>query len=87
MRIEKVLFAVKDIDGFDEIQKSLDSLKEETEKWLKTNFEQWRDQAMTLISQGDLTYVFFLHRFNNIETKCTQFPVQMINKQLSYPIL
>lgn len=57
IRIEKVLFAVKDIEGFDEIQKSLDNLKEETEKWLKTNFEQWRDQAMSLISQGDLTYV------------------------------
>lgn len=54
-RIEKVLFAVKDIDGFDEIQRVLDDLKEETEKWLKTNFEQWRDQAMDLISQGDLT--------------------------------
>lgn len=58
IRIEKVLFAVKDIDGFDEIQKALDNLKEETEKWLKSNFEQWRDQAMSSILQGDLMYVF-----------------------------
>lgn len=57
IRIEKVLFAVKDIEGFDEIQKALDNLKDETDKWLKSNFEQWRDQAMALILQGDLMYV------------------------------
>lgn len=45
------------VEGYDEIKQSLDNLKEETEKWLKANFEQWRDQSMTSISQGDLTYV------------------------------
>lgn len=57
-QIERVLFVVKDIEGYDEIKQSLDSLKEETDKWLKSNFEQWRDQSMAAISQGDLTYGF-----------------------------
>lgn len=64
-----MLFAVKDIDGFDVIQKALDNLKDETEKWLKSNFEQWRDQAMASISQGDLTYVSILSFFLQLNSK------------------
>lgn len=59
-QIEKVLFVVIDVDGYDTIKKSLDDLKEETEKWLKSNFEQWRDDCLASISMGDLTYVVFL---------------------------
>lgn len=54
-QIEKVLFVVTDIDGYDTIKKSLDDLKGETERWLKSNFEQWRDESLVAISQGDLT--------------------------------
>lgn len=54
-QIEKVLFVVKDQDGYDVIKKSLDDLKEETEKWIKTNFDQWRDQCIADIAIGDLT--------------------------------
>lgn len=54
-QIEKVLFVVKDQDGYDVIKKSLDDLKEETEKWIKTNFDQWRDQCIGDIATGDLT--------------------------------
>lgn len=50
---------MKDIDGYDTIKKSLDDLKEETDKWLKSNFEQWRDESLSSISMGDLTCVFF----------------------------
>lgn len=51
------MFVVKDLDGYETIKKSLDDLKEETEKWLKSNFEQWRDESVMSTSQGDLTYV------------------------------
>lgn len=54
---------MKNVEGYDDIKQSLDNLKEETEKWLKSNFEQWRDQSMASITQGDLTYV--------IEITCT----------------
>lgn len=57
-QIEKVLFVVKDIDGYDTIKKSLDDLKEETERWLKANFEQWRDESLIAVTQEDLTYAF-----------------------------
>lgn len=53
-QIEKLLFVVSDVDGYDTIKKSLDDLKDETDKWLKSNFEQWRDKSLALISTGDL---------------------------------
>lgn len=45
---------IKDIEGYETIKKSLDNLKEEVEKWLKGNYDQWRDQSLAAISQGDL---------------------------------
>lgn len=60
--IESVLFVVKDMEGFETIERSIDDLKAETEKWIKTNFDQWRDQSIIAISHGDLTLVTFHHK-------------------------
>lgn len=54
-----MLFVVKDMEGFETIERSIDDLTAETEKWIKTNFDQWRDQSLVAISQGDLTLVTF----------------------------
>lgn len=56
-QIEEVLFVVKDLDGYDTIKRLLDGLKDETEKWLISNFDQWRSESLMAISTGDLTYV------------------------------
>lgn len=56
-QIEEVLFVVKDLDGYDSIKRLLDGLKDETEKWLISNFDQWRSESLMAISTGDLTYV------------------------------
>lgn len=53
-QLEKVLFVIEDIDGYELIKKSLDDLKDETDNWLKTNFDEWRDQSLAAVSQGDL---------------------------------
>lgn len=49
------------MDGFDTIKNALDDLNTETGKWLKTNFDEWRDKSLTAISQGDLTLVFLIY--------------------------
>lgn len=67
--IEKVLFVVNDIDGYETIKKSLDDLKDETEKWLNSNFEQWRSQSLMAISMGDLTYAIIMIPFFFLESK------------------
>lgn len=53
-----MLFVVQDIDGYETVKKSLDDLKDETEKWLGSNFDQWRSQSLMAISMGDLTYAY-----------------------------
>lgn len=46
---------VRDIDGYDIVRKSLDDLKQETQKWIESNFDTWREQSLTSIARGDLT--------------------------------
>lgn len=46
---------VRDIDGYDVVRKSLDDLKEETQKWIDSNFDTWREQSLAAIARGDLT--------------------------------
>lgn len=54
-QIDQVTYIVRNIEGYEIIKKSLDDLKDETEKWIKTNFDLWREQSLASISQGDLT--------------------------------
>lgn len=54
-QVDKVMHLVRDIDGYDVVRKSLDDLKQETEKWLESNFDTWREQSLTAIARGDLT--------------------------------
>lgn len=54
-QIEKVMHLVRDIDGYDVVRKSLTDLKEETNKWIESNFEAWREQSLTSIMRGELT--------------------------------
>lgn len=54
-QIDKVMHLVRDIDGYDVVRKQLDDLKQETQKWIDSNFETWREQSLTSIARGDLT--------------------------------
>lgn len=46
---------VRDIDGYEVVQKSHDELKQETQKWIESSFETWREQSLTAVARGDLT--------------------------------
>lgn len=54
-QIDKVMHLVRDIDGYDIVRKSLDDLKQETQKWIESNFDTWREQSLTSITRGELT--------------------------------
>lgn len=47
---------VENIEGYDDVRKSLDNLKQETQKWIDSNFDEWRNQSLSAISRGELTY-------------------------------
>lgn len=55
--INNISHLVENHADFEDINKSLDNLKEEIGNLLKTNFDLWREQSASSIEKGELTYV------------------------------
>lgn len=39
---------------YEQIKNSLDDLTANTEKWIETNFDAWKQQSLDQVAQGDL---------------------------------
>lgn len=57
IEISNVSYLIKDMNGYDSVEKLLNSLNDETERWLQASFETWRQQSLASVSTGNLTYV------------------------------
>lgn len=73
--IAKICYLIEDVNGYESIQTALNNLKDETERWLQVNFDTWRQQSLTAISTGELTYVLTYSQWALLVSQCDDFIV------------